>query len=72
MAEVCCLDLGLVSSKGELRADTHSDYYEKSVEERHLVFKLDTCMLAVMTLGWWVKNLDQSNVSLSDSLTTPN
>lgn len=41
-----------------------SDYYEKSDAERHLVFKLDCFMLSVMTLGWWLKNLDQSNVSL--------
>ncbi|ODO09533.1 hypothetical protein I350_03136 [Cryptococcus amylolentus CBS 6273] len=38
-----------------------SDYYEKSNAERTLVFKLDCFMLTAMTLGWWVKNLDQSN-----------
>jgi ACS family pantothenate transporter-like MFS transporter len=40
-----------------------SDFYDKSPAERKLVFKLDCFMLASMTIGWWVKNLDQSNVS---------
>ena len=40
-----------------------SDYYDKSDAERRLVFKLDCFMLTSLTLGWWVKNLDQSNVS---------
>ncbi|ORY29322.1 pantothenate transporter liz1 [Naematelia encephala] len=40
-----------------------SDYYDKSDAERRLVFKLDIFMLSAMTLGWWLKNLDQTNLS---------
>nr|XP_019010629.1 uncharacterized protein I206_05103 [Kwoniella pini CBS 10737]OCF49410.1 hypothetical protein I206_05103 [Kwoniella pini CBS 10737] len=40
-----------------------SDYYEKSDAERNLVFKLDCFMLTAMTIGWWLKNLDQNNLS---------
>jgi hypothetical protein len=28
------------------------------------VFKLDCFMLASLTIGWWLKNIDQSNVSV--------
>ncbi|WWD19978.1 hypothetical protein CI109_104451 [Kwoniella shandongensis] len=40
-----------------------ADFYEKSDAERALVFKLDCFMLASLTIGWWIKNLDQSNLS---------
>ncbi|WWC95044.1 hypothetical protein V866_001896 [Kwoniella sp. B9012] len=40
-----------------------SDYYEKSDAERKLVFKLDCFMLTAMTIGWWLKNLDQNNLA---------
>ena len=43
--------------------DIHRDYFEKSEEERRLVQKLDWFMLPALTLGWWIKNVDQSNVS---------
>lgn len=52
------IPLGLAPS-----TDTRSDYYEKSDAERKLVFKLDCFMLASLTIGWWLKNIDQSNVS---------
>ncbi|RXK37937.1 hypothetical protein M231_04826 [Tremella mesenterica] len=40
-----------------------ADFYDKSDAERRLVFKLDCFLLPALTLGWWVKNLDQSNLS---------
>ncbi|KAK8861756.1 hypothetical protein IAR55_002579 [Kwoniella newhampshirensis] len=40
-----------------------ADYYDKSDAERKLVFKLDCFMLAALTVGWWLKNLDQTNLS---------
>ncbi|WVW79478.1 hypothetical protein I302_101447 [Kwoniella bestiolae CBS 10118] len=40
-----------------------ADYYDKSPAERKLVFKLDCFLLTALTLGWWIKNVDQSNLS---------
>ncbi|ORY26028.1 major facilitator superfamily domain-containing protein [Naematelia encephala] len=40
-----------------------SDYYQKSPEERRFVNKLDWCLLPALALGWWIKNVDQSNLS---------
>ncbi|OCF31598.1 hypothetical protein I316_06797 [Kwoniella heveanensis BCC8398] len=40
-----------------------SDYYEKSDADRRLVFKLDCYMLTALTIGWWLKNLDQNNLA---------
>ncbi|WWD22209.1 hypothetical protein CI109_106700 [Kwoniella shandongensis] len=39
------------------------DYYTKSPAERRLVFKLDCFMLTALTIGWWLKNIDQSNLT---------
>ncbi|WRT69917.1 uncharacterized protein IL334_006908 [Kwoniella shivajii] len=59
--------IGLTSKKGRWQKFVSfiwdSDYYEKSDAERMLVFKLDCFMLSAMTIGWWLKNLDQNNLA---------
>jgi glutamyl/glutaminyl-tRNA synthetase len=43
---------------------THlSDFYDKTPEERWLVHKLDCTLLTVLTFGWLMKYIDQSNLS---------
>jgi len=66
MAEVCVVDMGRVrhlGRHGQRSLLIKRDFYDKSPAERKLVFKLDVVMLTTMTIGWWIKNLDQSNVS---------
>ncbi|KAL4787103.1 major facilitator superfamily domain-containing protein [Aspergillus varians] len=40
-----------------------ADQHLKSPEERRLVQKLDCCILICATLGWWMKYVDQSNLT---------
>ncbi|KAF2140330.1 uncharacterized protein K452DRAFT_352077 [Aplosporella prunicola CBS 121167] len=39
------------------------DSLNKSPEERRFLFKLDTALLTFATLGYFIKNLDQSNIN---------
>ena len=40
-----------------------ADQHLKSPEERALVRKLDFGILICATLGWWMKYIDQSNIT---------
>ncbi|QKX57135.1 uncharacterized protein TRUGW13939_04243 [Talaromyces rugulosus] len=39
------------------------DTFDKSPEERRLLFKLDTAILTFASLGYFIKNLDQININ---------
>ncbi|KAL6230835.1 hypothetical protein BDW75DRAFT_234093 [Aspergillus navahoensis] len=39
------------------------DTFDKSPEERRLLFKLDTALLTFASLGYFVKSLDQNNIN---------
>ncbi|KAL7420698.1 hypothetical protein Q5752_004649 [Cryptotrichosporon argae] len=39
------------------------DFATKSHAERRLVFKLDVTLLTALTIGWWIKNIDQTNLA---------